>query len=86
MRKWEATKNERYAEKWFKDNGFEFKLIKQYVSKTVYEVRKDGLVEKFELLNGVTDIKKYMGQFAYSFGLALRIERAKKELKDRQEG
>ena len=41
-RKWTATKIEKYAEKWFKDNGFTFELVKQYVSKTVYNVYKDG--------------------------------------------
>ena len=39
----DLNKNEKVAEKYFKDNNFEYKVLKQYLSKTVYELKKDGL-------------------------------------------
>ena len=37
------------AEKWMKENGFQFLVLKQYISKTIYEIEKDGFKTKFEL-------------------------------------
>ena len=41
-RKWEHSKMERYAEKWWRMNGYQFEIKKEWVSKTVYTVRKDN--------------------------------------------
>jgi len=71
--KYETSKNEKYAEQWFDKNGFEFKLIKQHISKTKYEVSKDGIVETFELPSAVTDCKKYMELFDKSFEMKKQI-------------
>lgn len=35
--KWDFSKEEKYVIKWFDDNGFKGKIIKQYVSKTIFE-------------------------------------------------
>ena len=56
----EKNRNEKYAEKWFAKNGFEFELLKQYNSKTVYRISKDGLTYKWELPFGVIEMGKYM--------------------------
>lgn len=56
----EKNRNERYAEYYFSMHGFEWKCLKQYMSKTVYELSKDGLTYKWELPFGVTDMKSYM--------------------------
>ena len=56
----DLNKNEKVAEKYFKDHGFEYKMLKQYLSKTVYELSKDGLTYKWELPYGITEPKKYM--------------------------
>ena len=34
------------AEKWMKENGFQFLVLKQYISKTIYEIEKDGFKTK----------------------------------------
>lgn len=74
------TRNEKYVEKWFKENGFDFRLIKQYMSKTKYEISKDGITITFELISGVDDIKGYMKMFNESFEMRKEIMRMKEEL------
>ena len=40
---------EKYAERWWKKNGFEVKLLKRYQSKSIYEISRDGLTRKEEI-------------------------------------
>ena len=56
----EKNRNEKYAEKWFAKNGFECEMLKQYNSKTVYRVSRDGLSYKWELPYGVMNMDAYM--------------------------
>lgn len=77
---YEKTKNEKYAENWFKENGFDFKLLKQYISKTKYEITKAEITEIFELPNDVTNIKKYMDMFLKSFEMKIEILKMKEQL------
>lgn len=79
-RKWAASHIEKYAEKWFTENGFKFELVKQYMSKTVYDVHKNGITDRFHLPNEVTDPKGYMELFNKSFELLEKLEKRKKEL------
>ena len=57
------SKNEKYVIKWLNDNQFEGKIVKQYVSKTIFEIEKDGIVDKFELPRGIENISAYMKQY-----------------------
>lgn len=41
--KWELSKEEQYAVKWFNDNGFDGKLDKQFLSKTKFSVSKNNI-------------------------------------------
>lgn len=63
--KYDFSKEEKYVINWFNENGFDGKIIKQYVSKTVFEITKDGISDKFELPQGIVfkNIKAYMKQF-----------------------
>lgn len=76
----EKSKIESYAEKWFKEHGFEFKILKQYLSKTNYEVTKDGVTDTFELSSSVTDGKLYMDNYGKSFAMKVEIDRMKAQL------
>ena len=40
--KYDFSKEEKYVIRWFNENGFTGKIIKQYVSKTVFEISRDG--------------------------------------------
>lgn len=58
--KWELSQEEKYAIDWFEKNGFDVKMERQYVSKTIFTVSKNGLSDKFELPQGGT-LKDFMG-------------------------
>ena len=58
---WESSKDERYAEKWWTDHGFSWTLKKRFVSKSVYEISKDGVKMNYEIPNvGNMNMKDFM--------------------------
>lgn len=76
------SKNEKYAVKFFKNNGFEFEILKQYNSKTKFKVKKDGLSYVWELPVGVENIRSYMKIFMYAHEQKLEIQRLREQLKN----
>lgn len=74
--KWDLSKEEQYAVKWFNDNGFDGKLDKQFLSKTKFSVSKNGVSDTFELPNGnpKIDMKSFMQQYAESFDLLCKLK------------
>jgi hypothetical protein len=46
-KKWDFSKQEEAAVSWLLERGFEVKLEKQYTSKDVYTVAKDGVSDEF---------------------------------------
>lgn len=81
--KWDFSKEEKYVIKWFEENGFSGKVIKQYISKTIFEISKDGITDKFELSQGVVlkNIKRYMEQYEKSWNLLCELQRLRNEAK-----
>lgn len=79
--KWDFSKEEKYAIKWFEENGFTGKVIKQYLSKTEFEISKDGITDKFTLPQGIVfrDIKGYMDQFKRNWELLCELHELRKE-------
>lgn len=73
---YEKSKNEKYVEQWFTENGYTFSVIKQFISKTKYEVSKDGISDIFELPSEVQDPKKYMIMYDRSFEMKKQIMKA----------
>lgn len=72
---WELSKDEKYAINWFNRNGFNGKLEKQYVSKTVFQVEKDGIKDKFELPQGAKIyISEYMEQYRMSWEMLAMLK------------
>lgn len=58
---WDSSKDEKYAENWWTDHGFAWKLKKRFISKSVYEVSKDGTTLSYEIPNVANmNIKDYM--------------------------
>lgn len=76
----QLSKNEEYVIKWFEENGIEVISAKQYVSKTKFEIRKDGIEDNFELLSEVTDIEKYMEMYKQSLDMKFEIKKAEIEV------
>lgn len=67
--KWDLSKEEKFAIQWFADNGFSGKIDKQYISKTIFKISKDGIEDVFELPQGVKNIniRNIMTQYGKNF-------------------
>lgn len=80
--KWEISKEEKYAAQWFEDNGFDAVLEKQYISKTIFTVTKDGVSDKWELPQGLPKInlKKVMEQFKTNWDMLCELQRLRKQV------
>lgn len=78
--KWDFSKEEEYVIKWFNDNGFNGKVIRQYVSKTIFEIEKDNIVDKFELPQGIVfnSISSYMKQFQKNWDMICELHKLRK--------
>lgn len=74
--KWDFSKEEMFAIKWFEKNGFEVELKEQFVSKTKFIVRKDNVVDSFDLSQGLKkmNVKQYMQQYERQFELLKQIK------------
>lgn len=77
MQVWDLHPREEAAIKWLDEHGYNVVLKKQYLSKLVFDVSKNGVTEIFEFPKDVTDVGGYMKLFEKSFKLATEI--AKKE-------
>lgn len=81
--KWDFSKEEKFAIKWFEENGYSGRIIKQYISKTIFEISKDGIADKFELPQGIVfkNIKGYMEQYKKNWEMLCELQRLREEAK-----
>lgn len=82
--KWDLSKPEQYAIEWFTENGFVGEILKQYVSKTVFRISKDGIYDTFELPQSVTPktINDFMEQYRKQFDILKLInQKEQKQMK-----
>lgn len=79
--KWDFSKTEKFAVEWFNDHGFEGEIVKQYLSKTVFKVFKDGVTDTFELSQDIAykDIERYMNQFAKNWEVLQELRELRKK-------
>lgn len=71
---WEFHPQEEKAIQWLNERGYDVVLIKQLLSKLVFEVSKNGTTLKFEFPKSVTNVEGYMELFEQSFELATKIK------------
>ena len=76
VRVWEFHPREEKAIRWLDEHGYDVVLLKQYLSKLVFEVSKNGVTEKFEFPKSVTDVDGYMVLFEKDFEMATKIKKA----------
>lgn len=83
--KWDFSNEEKYVIKWFDDNGYDGKIVKQYISKTIFEISKDGVTDKFQLPQGILfkDIKGYIDQFKRNWEMLCELQRLREEAKSK---
>ena len=72
---WEASREEKAIEKWWVNHGFSVKLLKRYMSKSQYELSKDGHVRTYEVMSGITNVKGYLRGFEIFWDLACEYDR-----------
>lgn len=74
--KWDFSKEELFAIKWFEENGFEVELKEQFVSKAKFIVRKDNITDNFDLTQGLKkmSVKQYMQQYKRQFELLKQLK------------
>ena len=82
--KWDFSKEEKFVIKWFEENGFTGKIVKQYVTKTIFEISKDGITDRLELPQGVVfkNIKGYMEQYRRNWSINLELRDLRNKVKD----
>lgn len=75
--KWDLSKEEKSVIKWLDDNEYNGKILKQYVSKTVFEISKDGITDNFELPQSIDakQIKNYMEQFQKNWDVLCELKK-----------
>lgn len=72
--KWDFSNEDKYIFQWLEENGFDAVLEKQYISKMVVTVSKNGIVDKAEFASGKRfDVKSYMEQYQKSFDILCRL-------------
>lgn len=75
--KWDLSKEKKSVIKWFDDNEYNGKILKQYVSKTVFEISKDGITDNFELPQSIDakQIKNYMEQYEKNWDVLCELKK-----------
>lgn len=81
--KWDLSKEEKYFIRFLDESGFDGEISKQYISKTKFNVVKNGVSDSPELPHGVTNMKAFCTQYQKQFDMLcelikLREEAAKK--------
>lgn len=69
----EKSKVEKSIERKMKAKGFEITMLKQYISKTVYAISKDGVEQKVEVPSNITDTSLYANMLSELFQVSVEI-------------
>ena len=69
----EKSKVEKSIERKMKAKGFEVTMLKQYISKTIYVISKDGVEQKVEVPSNVTDTTLYANMLSELFKVSEEI-------------
>lgn len=76
--KWNFSNEENYAIEWLNKNGFYGKIIKQYVSKTIFEISKNEVTYRFELPQDLKNVGRYMEQFSRNWEILCELQQLRK--------
>lgn len=72
-KEWDYTAIEKYAIKWFNENGYEFTITKRYLSKTVFVISKCGCEMETELSSEVSNKKLAMEMIDKQFEMYKKL-------------
>ena len=81
--KWDLSKEENFAIDWLKRNGFIVTLYRQYMSKTIFTVERDGITENIEIPLTAKDmnLEKYMERFSKNWEVLRELRKLRKQVK-----
>lgn len=74
MSTWEERGIYGFAEEWFTNNGYQWKLKKELRNKNVYTLCKDGLESDYEIWSNATNPVLYMSFVDKYFTLMKRAK------------
>lgn len=74
------TKNQKYVEKWLRDNGFGYHMKNNFISYCTYVISKDDITYDLEIRSGIEDIKAYMNMFKVNWIMKVELEKLRKEV------
>ena len=79
--RWELSRGEKAAIRWFEKHGFSGTLDRQFLSKTYFTVTKNGVTDTTAIPMGDPKINyyQYMDLYNKSFEMKCKIRQAKKE-------
>ncbi len=78
--RWSLSTHENYAIAWLKKKGFSGKIVKQFNSKTIFEITKNGVVDRFELPSPApAHMVSYMEHVNKNFEMLCLIKKLEKE-------
>ena len=69
----EKSNVEKSIERKMKAKGFDITMLKQYISKTVYTISKDGIEKKVEVPSNITDTTLYANMLSELFKVSAEI-------------
>ena len=77
---------DKLAEKWFDKHGYKYRYLKQYPSRTEFEIEKDGITDiAYISINMMSDnFNKCMNIIGEAWEMKREILKMKKELKEAQ--
>lgn len=75
---------DKLAEKWFEKHGYTYKYLKQYPSRTEFEIEKDGITDKayIDIHMMSVNFNKCMNLIGECWERKREIIKMKKELKE----
>lgn len=72
--KWEHDENAKYAMRWYFEHGFDFKVKRQNMGSTIFEVSRDGMTHEDKVYsNPEFNMKNIMEQFGKNWEMSLKI-------------
>lgn len=80
-KKWDFNKQEELAISWLLKHGFEVKLKKQYTSKDIYTVTKDGILDEFIFPNNQKNmnVRAFMERYEKNFEIKKELIKLRAE-------
>lgn len=82
--KWDFSKEENYAIEWLNKNGFSGKITKQYITKTIFEISKNGITDRLEFPQDLKNIRRYMEQFNRNWEILCELQQLRKAKEEKE--